>query len=311
MEPETPLTPPQPPVILVATDFSDTSAVAADWAAELARQQEARIELVHAVTVPTSMPGFVPVGPQLSEQVQKAALDRLRETAAALTGRGITVDVWLGVGTPSQVILERADAVAPELIALGTRGLSGLKHILLGSTAQRVVQGARCPVLSVHPQDLGRHRVIRSILVPTDFSDDAERAIHAALRILAPLETSEASEGTARLTLIHAFNLPIEYTAYGPIPTSIHFLRDTGLEAERRLQEAVDGLAREGLTVDWVAREGDPVAVIAQEAEARGVDLIAMGTHGRSGLAHLFLGSTAERVVQHSPCPVLTVRRPK
>jgi nucleotide-binding universal stress UspA family protein len=307
MEPETPLTPPQPPVILVATDFSDTAAVAVDWAAELARQQEARIELVHAVTVPPSTGGFVPVGPQFSEQVQQAALDRLRETAAVLTGRGIAVDTWLGVGTPSQVLLERADKLAPELIALGTRGLSGLSHVLLGSTAQRVVQGARCPVLSVHPQDLGRHRVIRSILVPTDFSDDAERAIHAALRILAPLET----EDSARLTLIHAFNLPIEYTAYGPIPTSIHFLRDTGLEAERRLQEAVEGLAREGLTVDWVAREGDPVAVIAQEAEARGVDLIAMGTHGRSGLAHLFLGSTAERVVQHSPCPVLTVRRPK
>ena len=308
MEPETPMTPPQPPVILVATDFSDTAAVAVDWAAELARQQEARIELVHAVTVPASMPGFVPVGPQFSEQVEQAALDRLSQAATALTGQGIKVGTWLGLGSPSQVILERADQIAPELIAVGTRGLSGLKHVLLGSTAERVVQGASCPVFSVHPQDLGRHRVIRSILVPTDFSDDAERAIHAALRILASLEPSG---DTARLTLIHAFNLPIEYTAYGPIPTSIHFLRDTGLEAERRLQEAVDGLAREGLTVDWVAREGDPAAVVAHEAEARGVDLIAMGTHGRSGLAHLFLGSTAERVVQHSPCPVLTVRRPK
>ncbi len=308
MEPETPRTPPQPPVILVATDFSDTAAVAVDWAAELARQQEAHIELVHAVTMPLSQPGFVPVGPQLSEEVRQAALDRLRQTAATLTGRGIAVEIWLGVGTPAQVILERADKITPEIIVVGTRGLSGLKHVLLGSTAQRVVQGASCPVLSVHPDDLGRHRVIRSILVPTDFSDHAERAIHAALRILAPLERSE---DTARLTLIHAFNLPIEYTAYGPIPTSIHFLRDTGLDAERRLQEAVEGLAREGLTVDWVAREGDPAAVVAQEAEARGVDLIAMGTHGRSGLAHLFLGSTAERVVQHSPCPVLTVRRPK
>jgi nucleotide-binding universal stress UspA family protein len=191
------------------------------------------------------------------------------------------------------------------MIALGTRGLSGLKNLLLGSTAQRVVHGAPCPVLTVHPEDLGRHRVIRSILVPTDFSDDAERAIHAALRLLAPLEQD------AQLTLIHAFNLPIEYTAYGPIPTSIHFLRDTGLEAERRLQEMTEGLAREGLTVDWVAREGDPASVVAAEAEARGVDLIAMGTHGRSALSHLLLGSTTERVVQNALCPVLTVRRPK
>lgn len=304
MEPETPTPPAQSPVILVGTDFSDTAAVAMDWAAELARQQGARVELVHAVTVPPSMPG-VPPGPQLTEQVRQAALDRLAQAKAALTGRGIGVETWLGVGSPAQVILERAGTTAPEMIALGTRGLSGLKHVLLGSTAQRVVQGASCPVLTVHPEDLGRHRVIRSILVPTDFSDDAERVIHAALRILAPLEQD------ARLTLIHAFNLPIEYTAYGPIPTSIHYLRDTGLEAERRLQEAADGLAREGLTVDWVAREGDPAAAVAQEAETRGVDLIALGTHGRSGLSHLLLGSTAERVVQRAPCPVLTVRRPK
>jgi nucleotide-binding universal stress UspA family protein len=180
-----------------------------------------------------------------------------------------------------------------------------LNHVLLGSTAQRAIQGSACPVLSVHPGDLDRHRPIRSILVPTDFSDDAERAIHTALQLLAPLEQE------ARLTLIHAFNLPIEYTAYGPIPTSIHFLRDTGLEAERRLQEKAEALEREGLTVDWVAREGDPAAVIAHEAEARNADLIAIGTHGRSGLMHLLLGSTAERVVQHAPCPVMTVRRRK
>jgi nucleotide-binding universal stress UspA family protein len=292
-------------MILVGTDFSDTAAVALDWAAELARQQGARIELVHAVTIPPSGPGFIPPGPQFSEEVRQAAVDRLGKAAEVLRQEGIAVDTHLGIGTPSQVILERVDATAPEMVALGTRGLSGLRHVLLGSTAQRVIQGAPCPVLSVHPDDRGRHRPIRSILVPTDFSDDAGLAIHAALRLLSALEQE------ARLTLIHAFNLPIEYTAYGPIPTSIHYLRDTGLESERRLQEAVDGLTQEGLTVDWVAREGDPAAVIAHEAQERGVDLIAMGTHGRSGLSHLLLGSTAERVVQHAVCPVLTVRRKK
>ena len=254
--------------------------------------------------VPLSTPGFVPVEPGLSEEVQKAARDRLNEAAEALRRRGIAVDTYLGVGAPAQVILERAEATDAELVAVGTRGLSGLRHVLLGSTAQRAIQGSPCPVLSVHPGDLDRHRPIRTILVPTDFSDDAERAIHTALQLLAPLEQD------ARLTLIHAFNLPIEYTAYGPIPTSIHFLRDTGLEAERRLQEKAEALEREGLTVDWVAQEGDPAAVIAHAAEERGADLIAMGTRGRSGLAHLLLGSTSERVVQHAPCPVMTVRRP-
>ncbi len=159
-------------------------------------------------------------------------------------------------------------------------------------------------MLAVHPDDLGRHRPIRTILVPTDFSEDAGNAIRTAHQLLAPLEQD------ARLILIHAFNLPIEYTAYGTIPTSFNYLQDAGLEAERLLQEAADGLAREGLTVETVAREGDPAMVIVEEAQARGADLIAMGTHGHGVLRHLLLGSTAERVVQHANCPVMTVRRP-
>jgi nucleotide-binding universal stress UspA family protein len=310
MEPETPMTPPRPPVILVGTDFSETAAVAVDWAIELARQQGARLELVHAVTIPPSTPELLTTpGVGFGEEVQRAAGDRLAQAVAALRERGIEAETFLAAGTPSQVILERAEAVNAEAVVVGTRGLSGLRHVVLGSTAQRVVQGALCPVLSVHREDLGDGlqirpiRPIRSILVPTDFSHDAEVAIHTAHRLLASLEED------ARLILIHAFNLPIEYTAYGPIPTSIHFLRDTGLEAERRLAEVAEGLAREGLTVETVAREGDPAGVVAVEAQERGVDLIAMGTHGRSGLRHLLLGSTAERVVQHAPCPVMTIRR--
>lgn len=295
------------PRILVGTDFSPTAAVAVDWAIELARQQGARIELVHAVTVPPSVPEYVSPGalapaPLFDEEVRRAAQVRLDQEAASLRAKGIEVETFLSLGTPSLVISDRASETSALAIVIGTRGLTGLRHVLLGSTAERLVQKAPCPVLAVHPEDLGHHRAIRTILVPTDFSADAERAIHTAQRLLAPLAPE------ARLILLHAFNLPIEYTAYGPIPTSVHYLQDTGLDAERRLQEMTDRLTGEGLAVDWVAREGDPSVVIVEEAERRQVDVIAMGTHGRSGLRHLFLGSTAERVVQHASCPVMTVR---
>ena len=299
---------PQPsptPVVLVATDFSETASAALDWAVELARQQGARVELVHAVTVPPSMPGYIPTaGLDFQADVQRAAEARLAETAAALGEKGTEASTFLALGTPSQVIVDRAADVSATAVVIGTRGLTGLRHLLLGSTAQRVVHGARCPVLTVHPGDLGRHRAIRTILVPTDFSRDADLAIHTAHKLLAPLERD------ARLILLHAFNLPIEYTAYGPIPTSVSYLQDTGLEAERRLYETAEPLQREGLAIDTVAREGDPAHVIAEEAEKRGADLIAMGTRGLSGLRHLVLGSTAERVVEYAPCPVMTIRRP-
>jgi nucleotide-binding universal stress UspA family protein len=293
------------PVILAATDFSETAEAALDWAAELARLQGARLELVHAVTLPPSMSGFVAPGPLFDEEVRAAALARLGETAVRLRQAGSEVATHLAIGTPSQVILHRAGELSASAIVMGTRGLTGLRHLLLGSTTERVMHRAPCPVLTVHPGDRGRHRPIRSILVPTDFSEDAELAINAAHRLLAPLEQD------ARLVLLHAFNLPIEYTAYGPIPTSIDYLKDRGLESERLLEEMRERLLREGLTVETVSREGDPAEVIAAEAEARGVDLIAMGTHGGSALRHLLIGSTADRVLQHAACPVMTVRRPK
>jgi nucleotide-binding universal stress UspA family protein len=309
MEPQTesPIAPPANagvPVILAATDFSETAAAALEWALELARQQGARVELIHAVTLPPSIPGYTPyAGTDFLEDVFKAAETRLADAAAAVRGQGVALSTFLQPGTPSQAILDRAEAISPLAIVLGTRGLTGLRHLLLGSTAQRVVHDARVPVLAVHPGDLGRHRAIRTILVPTDFSPAAERAIATAHRLLAPLERD------ARLILLNAFNLPIEYTAYGPIPVSVRYLEDSGLEAERRLQEAAEALRREGLTVETVAREGDPSRVIAEEAEKRGADLIALGTRGLSGLRHLLLGSTAERVVEHAPCPVMTIRR--
>jgi nucleotide-binding universal stress UspA family protein len=305
MEPVTRGVTPNKPVILVATDFSATATAAIDWAVELARQQGGSVELVHAITVPLSIPGYVPSAGNFQEEVTRAAEARLAEAGATLGGTGVEIATFLDTGTPSQVILDRAEAISPLAIVLGTRGLTGLRHLLLGSTAQQVVHDAHCPVLAVHPGDFGKHRVIRTILVPTDFSPAAELAIATAHQLLAPLEQD------ARLILLHAFNLPVEYTAYGVIPTSLRYMEDTGLEAERRLYEAAQALQREGLVVETVAREGDPAHVIAEEAEKRGVDLIAMGTRGLSGLRHLLLllGSNAERVVEYAPCPVMTIRR--
>lgn len=295
---------PLPPRILVGTDFSETASVALDWAGTLAAQNGARLELVHAITLPPSMPEFTPLaGPDFTLELQSAARLRLDDAVASLKDRVSELDTLLVPGNPSSVLLDRAEESGASLIVVGTRGHTGLEHLLLGSTAERVVHRARCPVLCVHLGDKGRHRPIRSILVPTDFSHDAAQAIARAHEILDPL----ASDAT--LTVVHAFSLPIEYTAYGTIPLSVSYLKDAGLEAERRLFELEVQLQREGLTVQTVAREGDPVTVILEEARKRDVDLIALGTHGATGVRHLLIGSTAERVVNRAHCPVLTVRQ--
>ena len=287
--------------ILVATDFSDTAKAGVDWAIELAGALDARIELIHALLVPSRATDFVPSPPDFTEALQEAASGRLNEITGRVKEMGIEVTSELKLGVPSQVILDSAAEKKADLIVIGTRGLSGLRHLLLGSTAERVVQHSECPVLTVHPGDTDKHRAINTILVPTDFSRDAESAYLAALSLL-------GSEPNAKIVLLHVYHLPYEYTAYGTIPTSIDYFKDVEGAAEERLAALAEELRQQGFNVETLAREGFPPEVILAEAETANADLIAMGTHGRTGLAHLVLGSTAERVVQRARCPVLTVR---
>jgi nucleotide-binding universal stress UspA family protein len=93
------------------------------------------------------------------------------------------------------------------------------------------------------------------------------------------------------------------------VPTSWDYYKDVEGAADERIAEVAEPLREEGLTVETRTDEGYPPEVIVNVAQEIGCDMIAMGTHGRTGLAHLLLGSTAERVVQHAGCPVLTVRR--
>jgi nucleotide-binding universal stress UspA family protein len=271
--------------ILVATDFSPTAEIGLSWAVALGALHEARLHLVHGLLLPVHMTDFIPAPPDTGQEIRRAALDRLDETAQQVRDAGIDVTSDLLLGIPSQSILEASSDEDADLVIIGTRGLSGVEHLLLGSTAERVVQRARCPVLSVHPGDAVETPEARSILVPTDFSKDADRAIHTALGLLRK-----------------------QPTAYGTVPTSWDYFKDVEGAATDRIEEIAESFREEGLSVDTRTAEGYPPEVIVKVAEEIGCDMIAMGTHGRTGLAHLLLGSTAERVVQHAGCPVLTVR---
>lgn len=292
--------------VVAATDFSEPAAAGVTWARDVARVHGAELHLVHAVY--QLEPGLVGMEPPISltEEVLKAAEERLDEMARELSAEGVPTRYTADFGQPSQVIRRVAGEVGADLVVLATRGLGGFRHLLLGSTAERVVQHSELPVLSVHATDGTAARPVRHVLLPTDFSDDARLAREAALRVF------RLGEG-ARVHLLHAFHLPPEYQVYraeGLSATSRGFrkraMEGFGGELETVARELGDG----GLTVTTEVTEGDPAEVIVRRAAELGVDLVAMGTHGRSALGRGFMGSVAHRVVQHAPCPVLTVRSP-
>ena len=142
----------------------------------------------------------------------------------------------------------------------------------------------------------------KMILVPTDFSEPAGLALDRAVEIALSLKS--------RITLLYVCPLPYVTALEGAMVPSgdiVEALRDAG---RKGLEGAIE--RRKGSKVDIAPKLvlGDPRASILDVAKEVGADMIVMGTHGRRGLAHMFLGSTAEAVVRTSPIPVLTVRAP-
>jgi universal stress protein A len=143
--------------------------------------------------------------------------------------------------------------------------------------------------------------IVQHVLVPMDFSSTADRALDYALALAQQLQ--------ARLTLLHVFDLtPVAMGEMTP-GVAATYLDTLETEAQKLLQASLDRVQHAGLQGDSLLVQGTPTQTIVDTAGAQAVDLIIMGTHGRTGLAHVFLGSVAEHVIRQAPCPVLVIRR--
>ena len=142
---------------------------------------------------------------------------------------------------------------------------------------------------------------IKKILVPTDFSDNAEQAFSHARDLAKALGAS--------VELVHVHQNPL-YTGafgYGTVELPPAYEEETRKAVVARLEEQREAFGN-GVKVSVTVLEGTPFDELVRYAAQENADLIVMATHGYTGLKHVLLGSTAERVVRHAPCPVLTVR---
>ena len=299
--------------ILVPTDFSEASNEALAYAKALAERFDASVHLVHAFDDPFTTAAFAaemytPLPATLREKLLGDIERRLAELMPPADRTRFAGTTTIVNGPAAHAIVAYADKLGGDLIVMGTHGRGGMAHLLLGSVAERVVRTSGCPVIT------GRDtppRAVRRILVPTDFSDTADAALDYA-RLVA------ARFGTA-LQLLHVIDDPfvMEGLSAEAYMTEAPVLRSALLcDAQNRLAhrivplrapseiEGVPGPSR----IDAEVLFGHGAKTIAEYAADRGVDLIVMGTHGRTGVSHLLLGSVAERLVRHAPCPVLTVR---
>ncbi len=137
--------------ILVPLDFSESAGSILAWAGHLAEEHGSAVMLLHVYHLPVEFQqlegAYLP--PDFWANVKSEAEQKLEEHAASLRNAGVTAECYVREGYPATVIVEEADTLRSDLIVIGTHGHTGLKHLLLGSIAERVVQKAPCPVLTV------------------------------------------------------------------------------------------------------------------------------------------------------------------
>jgi nucleotide-binding universal stress UspA family protein len=283
--------------ILIATDFSADAQRAADHGVALARFFGAPVELVSSVMIPPTAlyPGTAALPPDFIETIREQVQERLESMAAELRAEGLTASVHLAWGEPSSALCERAEQVGADLITLGTRGRTGLPHVVLGSVAERTVRMAPCPVLTAHA-DSPAPGDVATILVPTDFSSHADAALEWVRPVL--------SKTGARLILLHAYHLP-----RGLESAALALDERITLAIEAEVERRFEGLRGDAAgELEFVLRRDSPDVAALEVAQEYGADLIVIGTRGRSGLAHVLLGSTAERVIRNSAAPVVSLK---
>jgi universal stress protein A len=144
---------------------------------------------------------------------------------------------------------------------------------------------------------------VRKILCPIDFSRHADLVVEWAAHM--------AEEHDSEVLLVHAYHLPVEFQQLEGAYLPADFWDSVKEDAERSLAAYAEKLRATGIPVKQIVREGYPASVIEEESISEKADMIVMGCRGLSGLKHLLLGSIAERVVQKSHCPVLTVNHPE
>lgn len=285
--------------IVVAVSFEEDGRQIADRAVQLANEHDAQLVAVHVLEnlhlhraeLPSS------VDPDaLAALIEDEAAERLRALFAA-SRRPVLAKV--GTGKPHDVIGELAGAHHADLIVIGPGTARNLREKVFGSTADRVVRCAPCPVLVVRAPVTGPYR---HIAVGVDFSDHA-RAAGAVASRLAPAASRE---------FIHAIEIPLAFEQAmlkaGTSQQEIRRYRNARAATARR--QLVGVLAGDGpLSGSPRVRivQGAPAAALLNASRRRGTDLVALGTQGANAVAQHLLGSVARKLLAGSKCDVLVV----
>jgi nucleotide-binding universal stress UspA family protein len=299
--------------ILVPLDFSRPSFKALKYALPLAERFSSTLHLVHAfeyeypMSILAAMPLAIPEA-EIARRAKRRLQDVAKKNAIPLAPENCHVVE----GRAYHAICHLARELETDLIVTTTHGYTGLRHVFLGSTAERIVQHAPCGVLVVreHEREFVRATEgatksksairLKKILVPLDFSDCSMVGLEFAVRF--------AQVWDAKLVMFNC--VPLQtfamYGEYGGRDSTA--LTNYAQKAAReQMNEVATSLKSKNIVIEGVIELGAPAQAICDYARSNEVDLIVTATHGSTGLTHVLVGSTAEHIVRYAHCPVLVM----
>jgi nucleotide-binding universal stress UspA family protein len=299
--------------ILVPLDGSSLAEHILIQIARILRREDSEILLLRVLDIPENFGRLSLESLRIAER--EAAQKYLDELTRRLGLKGAKVHGRIAEGPAAETILEVARTEGCTMIAMATHGRTGLARWTMGSVAEKVARGSDIPLLLVRSFRRTRNNGLepataeelpfRSILVPVDGSPTSMSIIPAAEKF-AQLYDSEVLVLHVGAPFIPAYPiLPGMEAGLPPLEPP-----PRPAEADEVTRKAAERFRHAGLTARQLFVSGEPAAEIVDLSVTEGADLIALGTHGRTGLSRWALGSVAERVLRSAEVPLLLVRTP-
>ncbi|MDG5775209.1 universal stress protein [Haloarculaceae archaeon H-GB1-1] len=285
--------------ILFPTDGSDGATVAFDHVLDIATTHDATVYILNVVD--TTQESVLQLRSDSVDILEEDGEKIVSEAADRANQRGVDTVTEVRQGEAYRTIIDYAETQGIDLVVMPTHGRRGLKRFLLGSTTERVVRRADVPVLTLSPDDDAKvTHPYQNVLVPTDGSDCANQALAIGVDLA-------GAEGAA-LHLLSAIAIAalgvdvrsdiqmdlLEENATELLDEAAKFVDDAGIESTSKTVEYGPSIHK----------------VILTYIEEHDIDLVVVGTHGRTGFDRYVLGSVTDYLVRTSPIPVLTVRAP-
>lgn len=289
--------------VLIGTSLEDGSDQVVRSGLAVARATGGQVYLVHAAQVEPPLASLeAGLGPDFVQEQVAWRKEKLRQQIERIgIGKAELAGLSVLSGIPYRILTDVARRITADLIVVGATGSGPLAAELLGSTADRVVRKAPCPVLVTR----GELRLpLQRVLAPVDLSPLSKDAFRYGLNLVSQL----AWRGEAEVRAVYALSFLDALALQRPTQKSGEIsIKQAEHEEGELLRLVLDGSEETPLHLEAAVLQGEARFEILREMSRNPVDLVVLGTHGRGGLDRLVLGSVAATVARKAPCSVLLI----